>query len=78
MLTVHKKIVIDKKGKTTEVIIPWKEFKEIEELLGLDFDRNALEDIKQAKMDRMKGKKDAYVDLDAILISKNGRRLEMI
>ncbi|MCU0599132.1 MAG: hypothetical protein MUE70_07750 [Desulfobacterales bacterium] len=66
MLIVHKKIVIDKKGNPTEVIIPWKDYKEMEELLGLDLDRNALEDIKQAKMDRKKGKKDAYMDLDSI------------
>ncbi len=34
MLTVHKKIVTDDKGNPLEVIIPWKEHKEIEELLG--------------------------------------------
>lgn len=66
MVTVHKKIVIDKKGKPTEVIIPWKEYKEIEELLGLDFDKKAIADLKQAQKDREKGKKDAYVELDSI------------
>ena len=57
MVTVHKKIVIDKKGKPTEVIIPWKEYKEIEELLGLDLDKKAIEGLKQARRDREKGKK---------------------
>ena len=66
MVTVHKKIVIDKKGKPTEVIIPWKEYKEIEELLGLDLDKKAIEGLKQARRDREKGKKDAYVELDSI------------
>lgn len=66
MVTVHKKIVVDKNGKPTEVIIPWKEYKEIEELLGLDLDKKAIEDLKQSRRDREKGKKDAYVKLDSI------------
>jgi PHD/YefM family antitoxin component YafN of YafNO toxin-antitoxin module len=66
MLTVHKKIVIDNRGNPTEVIISWKDYKEMEELLGLDLDRNAVQDIKQAKMDRKSAKKDAYMDLDSI------------
>ena len=41
MVTVHKKIVVDKNGKPTE-------------------------DLKQARRDREKGKKDAYVELDSI------------
>ena len=66
MVTVHKKIIVDEKGKPTEVIIPWKEYKEIEELLGLDLDKKAIEDLRQAKKDREKGKKDAYVELDSM------------
>jgi PHD/YefM family antitoxin component YafN of YafNO toxin-antitoxin module len=66
MLTVHKKIVLDEKGKPTEVIIPWKKYKEIEELLGLDLDKKAIQDLMQARKDREKGKKDAYVELDSI------------
>ncbi|MGB2770602.1 MAG: hypothetical protein WBC88_12830 [Candidatus Zixiibacteriota bacterium] len=66
MLTLHKKIIVDEKGKPTEVIIPWKEYKEIEELLGLDLDKKAIKDLKQARKDREEGKDDAYVDLDSI------------
>ena len=66
MLTLHKKIIVDEKGKPTEVIIPWAEYKEIAELLGLDLDKKAIEDLKQAQKDRKKGKKDAYVELDSI------------
>lgn len=66
MLTVHKKIVLDKKGKPTEVILPWLEFKKMEELLGLDLDNTAIEDLKQAKKDRESGRKGAYVDLNSI------------
>lgn len=66
MVTLHKKIVLDEKGNPTEVIIPWEEYKEIEELLGLDLDENAVEDLKQAKEDREKGIKDAYMELDSL------------
>lgn len=66
MITVHKKIVVDGKGKPTEVIIPWEEYKEIEELLGLDLDKNALADLKQAKEDRENGGYGAYIELDSL------------
>ncbi|MFQ5688190.1 MAG: hypothetical protein ACE5GV_16190 [Candidatus Scalindua sp.] len=66
MITVHKKIIVDEMGKPTEVIIPWEEYKEIEDILGLDLDKNAIEDLKQAKEDREKGKNDAYVKLDSV------------
>jgi PHD/YefM family antitoxin component YafN of YafNO toxin-antitoxin module len=49
-----------------EVIIPWSEFKKMEELLGLDLDKTAIEDLKQAKKDRESGKKGAYVNLNSI------------
>ncbi len=66
MLTVHKKIVIDDNGNPTEVIIPWEEYKEIEESLGLDLTQEAIEDLEQAKIDRDNSNKDAYVDLESI------------
>ncbi len=66
MITIHKKLVLDEKGKPTEVIIHWDEYKEMEELLGLDLDKTAIEDLEQARKDRAKGKKDAYSDLDSI------------
>ena len=31
MITLHKKIVVDEQGKPMEVIIPWDEYKELEE-----------------------------------------------
>ncbi len=66
MITLHKKIVVDEQGKPMEVIIPWDEYKELEEILGLDLDQEAIEDLNQARKDRASGKKDAYVDLDSI------------
>ena len=66
MLTIHKKVVKDVNGNPMEVIIPWEEYKKIEELLGLDLTQEAIEDLKQAKIDRDNSNKDAYVDLESI------------
>lgn len=66
MMNIHKKIVVDEQGNPQEVIIPWNEFQEIAEILGLDLDSDALEDLRQAREDRESGKRDAYVDLDSI------------
>ena len=66
MLTIHKKVVIDEKGKPKEVIIPWDEFKEMEEMLGLDLDESTINDLKQANKDREAGNKEAYTKLDSI------------
>ncbi|MFV1976293.1 MAG: hypothetical protein ACC651_11145 [Candidatus Scalindua sp.] len=66
MLTIHKKVVKDVNGKPKEVIIPWEEYKKIEESLGLDLTQEVIEDLKQAKIDRDNSNKDAYVDLESI------------
>ncbi len=66
MLTIHKKVVKDVNGNPTEVIIPWEEYKKIEESLGLDLSQEAIEDLKQAKIDRDNSNKDAYIDLESI------------
>lgn len=66
MISVHKKIIVNEKGKPTDVIIPWEEYKVIEESLGLDLEDFAIEAINQAKQDRENGKEDAYLDLESI------------
>ncbi len=66
MLTIHKKVVKDVNGNPTEVIIPWEEYKKIEESLGLDLSQETIEDLKQAKIDRDNSNKDAYIDLESI------------
>ncbi|MCP5002705.1 MAG: hypothetical protein GY941_01945 [Planctomycetes bacterium] len=66
MLTIRKKVIKDVNGNPTEVIIPWEEYKKIEESLGLDLNKEAIEDLKQAKTDRDNSNKDAYVDLESI------------
>jgi PHD/YefM family antitoxin component YafN of YafNO toxin-antitoxin module len=66
MMSIHKKIVIDEHGNPREVIIPWDQFQEIAEILGLDLDSEALEDLRQAREDRESNKHDAYITLDSI------------
>ena len=66
MIDIHKKIVTHEKGKPSDVIIPWDEFQEIVELLGLDLDEKAVGDLQQARKDRESGNKSAYIDLDGI------------
>ena len=64
MSTIHKKIVLDKHGNPTEVIIPYKEFLELEELIGFDLEEEVKEHLRQAKDDRMLNRVNSYVDLD--------------
>jgi hypothetical protein len=64
MLNLSKKIVIDEYGNPYEVIIPWEQFQTITEMLGLDLDTQAIEDLKQARADRENNRFDAYISLD--------------
>ena len=41
MTAIQKKIVVDEKGNPQEVIIPWTQFCELMEELGLDLDDEA-------------------------------------
>lgn len=66
MIDIHKKIVTDEKGNPSDVIIPWNEFQEIMELLGLDLDVESVSELRQARSDRETNKTGAYIDLDDI------------
>jgi PHD/YefM family antitoxin component YafN of YafNO toxin-antitoxin module len=63
---IHKRFVVDELGKPQEVLIPWEEFKEIEETLGLDLDATTRADLEQARRDRDEGRLEAYVGLDEL------------
>lgn len=63
-MIIHKKVVVDDAGAPQEVIIPWGEFQEIEDLLGLDLEPEVAEQLVQAKNDRESGNTTAYVSLD--------------
>ena len=66
MVQLHKKLVVDEQGNPQEVIIPWSEFQEIAEILGLDLDDGAIKDLRQARQDREKGTEEAFIDLEAL------------
>lgn len=64
MLEIHKKTFFDEEGKPREVLIPWEEFREIEEVLGLDLGADAVADLREARKDRESGNTEAYVDFE--------------
>ena len=66
MINIDKKIVVDEQGLPQEVIISWKQYKEIEEILGLDLDERAMGDLRKAQKDRLAENTESYVSLDAI------------
>jgi hypothetical protein len=66
MITINKKYVVDENGDRKEVILPWEDFKKIEEMLGLDLDSDVVDNLRQARKDRESGDKNTYVDLDSI------------
>jgi len=51
-MEIHKKVVVDDTGAPKEVIIPWAEFREIEEILGLDLEPGVIDQLEEAKRDR--------------------------
>ncbi|TVP80861.1 MAG: hypothetical protein EA353_02815 [Puniceicoccaceae bacterium] len=63
-MEIHKKVVVDDAGTPQEVIIPWAEFQELEELLGLDIEPEVAEQLADAKRDRESGEASAYVSLN--------------
>ena len=66
MRRIPRKLVVDEHGNPVEVIISWEEFQEIEEVLGLDLDDAAIDDLRQARRDREAHNADAFLDLEAI------------
>ena len=66
MMQIDKRIIFDEKGFPKEVAIPFEIFKKIEEMLGLDLDADTVRQLHDARKDREKGNRNAYVDLDDI------------
>lgn len=63
---INKKYIVDEQGNPKEVIIPFDDFKKMEELLGWDLDEEAVQQLREAREDRERGNKAAYKDLDSI------------
>ncbi len=65
MTAIQKKIVIDENGTPLEVIIPWKQFCELSEALGLDLDATEQTELREALDDSLARRHDAFTPLDA-------------
>ena len=65
-MEINKRYIVDEQGNPKEVIIPVEDFRKIEELLGWDLDDKAVKQLREARRDREKGNKEAYVALDSI------------
>ena len=65
-MNINKKFIVDGQGKPKEVIIPIEDFIKMEEILGWDLDEETEQQLRDAKKDRDRGKKEAYIDLDSI------------
>ena len=66
MTAIQKKIVVDEDGTPLEVIIPWTQFCELSEALGLDLDDEAMTDLREARGDLEKGDKAAFTPLSEL------------
>ncbi len=66
MIEIQKKIVVDENGVPQEVIIPWAQFCELSEALGLDLDDDAVADLRETRADLENGNKAAFKPLSGI------------
>jgi hypothetical protein len=66
MSAIRKKIVVDDQGNPSEVIIPWAQFCEMSEALGLDLDEKAKTDLRAARRDLKRRKATAFKPLSSL------------
>ena len=66
-MNINKRYIVDKEGNPKEVVIPLDDYRKMEELLGWDLDDKTVKQLREAKKDRARGKKKAYVDLGVML-----------
>lgn len=62
----HIKFIVSPQGQPTEVVLPWPEYLDILEYLGMDLDEEAQACLREARHDRESGNFEAYVDLDSL------------
>jgi len=65
MIAIRKKIVVDERGRPSEVIISWAQFCEMSEALGLDLDDKAKEDLRATRRDLKRRNTSAFKPLSA-------------
>lgn len=66
MTAIQKKIVVDEHGNPQEVIIPWAQFCELMEELGLDLDEEAAADLRAVRSDWESGNAAAFKPLSEL------------
>jgi len=66
MIAIEKRIVRDERGQPQEVIIPWAQFCELSEALGLDLDEEAEADLREARKDWESGDRAAFTPLNEL------------
>jgi PHD/YefM family antitoxin component YafN of YafNO toxin-antitoxin module len=66
MGAIQKKIVMDEEGNPKEVIIPWAQFCELMEELGLDLDEAAATDLRAVREDLKSGNVAAFTPLSEL------------
>ena len=62
-MNINKRYIVDEEGNPKEVVIPLDDYRKMEELLGWDLDDKTVKQLREAKKDRARGKKKAYVNL---------------
>jgi len=66
VIALQKKIVVDEHGQPLEVIIPWVQFCELSEALGLDLDAETIADLREARHDWESGDRTTFVPLSEL------------
>ena len=66
MIAIQKKVVFDEHGAPQEVIIPWAQFCELSEALGLDLDATGQAELREALDDSRAGRQEAFTPLDEV------------
>ena len=70
MRITHKRVV-DETGRPREAIIPWEQFVELQEVLGLDFTPDEEKELISARRDLEEGNWDSFVGSEEIRLELN-------
>jgi len=70
-MTITHKRVVDEAGNPKEAIIPWEQFVELQEVLGLDFTPDEEKELISARRDLEEGNWDSFVGSEEIRLELN-------
>lgn len=65
-MTINSQILLGEDGKPSAVQIPYDQFVEIAEALGLDLTDSEAEELRGSLADSRAGRREAFVALDAV------------